>query len=71
MTSFEIREAVPRDARELAVLRNCLWPDGSIERHLEELTLLLSGRAPGTLPVAVLVAQSEAGIVGFAEVGLR
>ena len=68
---FLLREGVPQDTNEVAELRHCLWPDSTVDEHLRELTLLLAGEAPATLPYAVLVAQEPQGrIVGFVEVGL-
>jgi aminoglycoside 6'-N-acetyltransferase I len=72
MNPLLLRAAVPQDCRELALLRHRLWPDGTVDDHVRELTLLLAGEAPGSLPVTVLVAQEPEGrIVGFVEVGLR
>ena len=66
-----IRPAIPDDLRETAALRHALWPDGSLEEHTRELTAILAGRPPGILPLVVLVAEEDARLVGFVEVGLR
>jgi aminoglycoside 6'-N-acetyltransferase I len=66
------RAAEPAHVGQLATLRHSLWPDASLEDHAAELALLLAGNAPGSLPVAVLIAQDREGhIAGFVEVGLR
>lgn len=66
-----IRRGKPTDERQLAQLRNALWPDGSIEEHAGELRSILRGGSPGTLLYAIFVAEKEDAIIGFAEVGLR
>jgi len=53
-------------------LREALWPESSAEEYGRELTPILVGRAPGTLPLAILVAEAGDGtLAGFAEVDLR
>ncbi len=70
--NFVIRRAEPWDAEELAALRYDLWPESSIGEHARELTDWLGGKAPGTLPSVILLAQEPDGrIVGFLEAGLR
>ena len=72
MGPLRLRQGEPQDRKQLAVLRHCLWPQSSVDEHARDLTLLLAGKAPGTLPSVVLVAQEPDGrIVGFIEVGLR
>jgi aminoglycoside 6'-N-acetyltransferase I len=67
-----IRSARPSDCVPLARLREALWPDASAEEHAHDLGPILEGRAPGTLPLVVLVAETaEDGLVGFIETGLR
>lgn len=68
---MEIREARSADCTQLAVLRHELWPDGSVEEHAAELSRILNGEMPGTLPSAILAADYEGQIMGFVEVGLR
>lgn len=49
-----------------------LWPDSSIEDHGRELSLILAGNPPVTLPLVVLVAEREdRSLAGFVEVDLR
>jgi aminoglycoside 6'-N-acetyltransferase I len=53
-------------------MRLALWPESSIEEDRQELTLILSGKPSGTMPLVILVAEAGEGvIVGFLEVGLR
>jgi aminoglycoside 6'-N-acetyltransferase I len=68
---MEIRSASPDDCALLARLRHDLWPEASVEEHAGELSRILRGENPGTLPSAILVADDEGTIVGFVEVGLR
>lgn len=72
MNGVLIRLAIPSDAPALGRLRAALWPDGTIEHHMGEVTALLEGRARLTLPWAHFVAVDAAGeAVGFVEVDLR
>jgi aminoglycoside 6'-N-acetyltransferase I len=48
-----------------------LWPDGSLEEHEREAAAILAGEPVSTLPLVVLVAELDAAVVGFVEVGLR
>lgn len=67
-----IRSAQLSDVPELSVLRATLWPDSPAETHAAELTAILAGKAPGILPMAILVAPAPDGtLLGFLEVGLR
>jgi aminoglycoside 6'-N-acetyltransferase I len=68
---MEIREACPSDCTLLARLRHDLWPEASLEEHAGELSRILSGESPGTLPSVILVANDAGRIAGFVEVGLR
>lgn len=52
-------------------MRLALWPEGTAEEHAEELDLHIAGTPPGILPYAVLVAETDDGLAGFAEVSLR
>ena len=72
ITDIRIRPAGPSDCSQLALLREALWPDSSIEEHARELALVLEGKASLTLPLINLVAEaSNRRVVGFLEVGLR
>jgi aminoglycoside 6'-N-acetyltransferase I len=68
---MEIREARPGDCAPLARLRHALWPESSLDEHAGELSRILSGENPGTLPSVILVADDAGQVVGFAETGLR
>jgi aminoglycoside 6'-N-acetyltransferase I len=69
---FHIRPARPADRDPLARLRHALWPESSAEDHANELALILAGKAPGTLPAIIFVAESsDARLLGFLEAGLR
>ncbi len=72
VSNSSVRPARGSDSRPLARLRAALWPEPSAEEHLRELTLILEGKAPSTMPFLILVAvTSSHELVGFLEVGLR
>jgi aminoglycoside 6'-N-acetyltransferase I len=63
-------------SHQLLRFREALWPKSSAEEHARELTLILEGRAPVTMPLIILVAElvAETGdriLTGFLEVDLR
>lgn len=67
-----VRLAQPSDLRGLAPLLAALWPESPAEEHARELELILAGKAPGTLPLVIFVAEDRDGsVVGFLECGLR
>ena len=67
-----IRLAQMSDRDQLAHMREALWPKASAEEHARELTLILEGKAPVTLPLIILVAEaSDRMLAGFLEVDLR
>ena len=67
-----VRVAQPLDLLVLAPLLAALWPESPVEEHARELELILSGKAPGTLPIVIFVAEDREGsLVGFLECGLR
>lgn len=67
-----VRLAQPVDLHVLAPLLASLWPESTIEEHARELELILAGKAPGTLPLVIFVAEGKDGsLVGFLECGLR
>ena len=67
-----IRAAHISDLRQLAKLRQALWPESSVEEHAKELLGILEGKPFGTMPLMELVAEESSGpLVGFIEVGLR
>jgi aminoglycoside 6'-N-acetyltransferase I len=67
-----IRRAQFSDRNQLALLREALWPNSSAEEHTLELTLILEGKAPVTMPLIILVAETtDRTLAGFLEVDLR
>jgi len=51
---------------------NHLWPETSVHEHTQELLQIFSGNIPGSMPLAVFVAETENGaLAGFIEVDLR
>ena len=48
-----------------------LWPDGPLAEHREHAALILAGTPPSTMPLVVLVAETDGSVLGFIEVGLR
>ena len=70
--TIQIRSARLRDCERLALMFHALWPRGSVEEHGKEVRSLVDGTAKLTMPIAVLVAETEsAGVIGFVEVDLR
>jgi aminoglycoside 6'-N-acetyltransferase I len=67
-----VRVAQPSDRDQLVPMREALWPTASAEEHAREVTAILDGKAPVTLPLIILVAEaSDRTLVGFLEVDLR
>jgi aminoglycoside 6'-N-acetyltransferase I len=68
----KIRIAGPKDWKELAVLLNLLWPEGTYEEHLAELEAGACGWGQPGFPMDWLVAEDEEGVMtGFLQVGMR
>lgn len=70
-TPVGVRCAVLTDLEAVAFTFRALWPEGSLADHREEAAAILSGTPPSTLPLVVFVAEKDAKVVGFIEVGLR
>ena len=69
---ISIRLAQMSDRVQLARMREALWPKPSADEHARELTLILEGKAPVTMPLIILVAEaSDRILAGFLEVDLR
>jgi aminoglycoside 6'-N-acetyltransferase I len=67
-----IRLAQLSDRDQLSRLREALWPKSSAEEHARELTPILEGKAPVTMPLIILVAEaSDRMLAGFLEIDLR
>jgi aminoglycoside 6'-N-acetyltransferase I len=66
--SAGVRHATRGDEASLARLRHALWPDGSEAEHRQEVERFLTdlGRRG-----AMLVAEGESSLLGFAEVSIR
>ena len=72
MSQARVRFAQAKDREQLSILRNALWPDASAEEHGRELATILDGKAAGTMPLVVLVAElNDQTVIGFLEAGLR
>ena len=70
--AVSVRQAQLSDQHQLAALRHLLWPEATPEEHRREIDSILRSGRYGTLPMAILVSQSEnAALNGFIEVGLR
>jgi aminoglycoside 6'-N-acetyltransferase I len=53
-------------------MRNVLWSESSIEEHRRELAPILAGKPTGAMPLVILVAVADNGMLaGFVEAGLR
>jgi aminoglycoside 6'-N-acetyltransferase I len=69
---IHIRLAHSADHDQLLRMRQGLWPQASAEEHARELTLILDGKAPVTMPLTILVAEApDRTLAGFVEVDLR
>jgi aminoglycoside 6'-N-acetyltransferase I len=69
---MSVRQAQLSDQQRIATMRHLLWPDTTPEEHGRELEAILRSGKYGTLPMAILVSQSEDdALTGFLEVGLR
>jgi aminoglycoside 6'-N-acetyltransferase I len=69
-SSVRFAEAV--DLRQLACLRETLWPESAASEHAQELALILAGKPPTTMPLVIFVSETSPGLLsGFLEVGLR
>lgn len=67
-----VRPARVSDREQLAKLRTTLWPESPIGEHDAELAFILTGKAPGVMPLVIFVSESGDGtLLGFIEVGLR
>jgi aminoglycoside 6'-N-acetyltransferase I len=72
MSDTCVRLARPSDHDQLLRMREALWPNASSEEHSKELRLILEGKAPVTMPLVILVAESsDRTLAGFLEVDLR
>jgi aminoglycoside 6'-N-acetyltransferase I len=72
MAPTRVRLARQADRDELSRMRAALWPESEAEEHAEELQLILAGKFPGTMPLAIFVAEANDGTLsGFLEAGLR
>jgi aminoglycoside 6'-N-acetyltransferase I len=72
MGIWRVRKAQKEDRNELAKMRALLWPDTSLEEHLQELDDALNNKTIGTLPMTILISYDADGpLIGFLEVGMR
>lgn len=71
-SEVSIRLARKSDRDQLLRMREALWPNAPAGDHARELDLTLDGKAPVTLPLIILVAETIDGdLVGFLEADLR
>ena len=67
-----VRSGKPADREQLSLLRLALWPELSVNEDRQELEAALSGKPDATVPLSILVAETDTGdLIGFLEVGLR
>ena len=59
MSDICVRLAQLSDRDQLARMREALWPKTSAEEHARELTQILEGKAPVTMPLIILVAEAS------------
>jgi len=58
-----VRLAQLSDRDQRARLHEALWPKTPAEEHARELTLILEGKAPVTMPLIILVAEASDGFL--------
>lgn len=63
------RYVTKRDCPDWLELRCALWPEGSRDKHLEEIESFLGGTARE--PQAVILAERDGRVVGLAELSIR
>jgi GNAT superfamily N-acetyltransferase/ABC-type multidrug transport system fused ATPase/permease subunit len=66
-----IRLAVPADLGVVTQLCAALWADEPVADLEAHAASVLSGKPASTMPLSILVAEVQADVVGFIEVGLR
>lgn len=66
-----VRLAITSDLPRLLDLCTQLWPDEPGEELAGHIGAVLEGRPRSTLPLVLFVAEIDAAVVGFVEVGLR
>ena len=72
MSEICIRLAQLSDRDQLVRLREALWPKSSAEELTRDLTQILEGKAPVTMPLIILVAEaSDRVLAGFLKIDLR
>jgi aminoglycoside 6'-N-acetyltransferase I len=72
VSDVNIRLAQLSDRDQLVRFREALWPNATVKEHAQELTLILEGNLPLTMPLVILVAQTEdRTLAGFLEIDLR
>jgi aminoglycoside 6'-N-acetyltransferase I len=72
MLATHIRLAEESDSKPLSRLREALWPESTAVEHGKEIAAILAGTYNGTMPMALLVAETPTyELAGFLEVGLR
>jgi aminoglycoside 6'-N-acetyltransferase I len=72
VAEVSVRVAQSSDHEQLLRFREALWPKAPAEGLARELTAILEGKAPVTMPLMIFVAEVRDGIlVGFLEVDLR
>lgn len=72
MTGVMIRAVKSGEEAEVAAMMALLWPDGTVEEHRREATVVVRSGMSGTLPGAILLALDPGATpVGFLQVGLR
>ena len=72
MSEICIRLAQLSDRDQLVRLREALWPKSRADELARELTLILEGKAPVTMPLIILVAEADDRVLaGFLELDLR
>jgi aminoglycoside 6'-N-acetyltransferase I len=65
---MSVRHVAQRDAARWVEMRHSLWPDEAWS-HTDEVARFFAGRLK--IPLAVLVAEDNGSLIGFAELNIR
>jgi aminoglycoside 6'-N-acetyltransferase I len=69
--SVIVRSISPADYQPLLAMLVALWPKESTRDHGRQIRSILNGKPRSILPLTMFVAERDAELIGFVEVGLR
>lgn len=68
---MKIRPGIAADLETVTQLCAALWPDEPLIEHKAHVASIFSGKPASTMALVIMVAEVDADVVGFIEVGLR